>query len=88
MTKKLHKKEEELFERWAERAKKLRESDEITKDGLLYRGEMWFDGYNQVQRKANEEQLWADAGMRMLVLTKELDEDDGWDIRGACGRVP
>lgn len=88
MATKLHKKEEELFERWAERARKLRDSDEITKDGLLYRGELWFDGYNQVRRKADEEQLWADAGMRLLILTKELDEDDGWDIRGESGRVP
>lgn len=88
MTMKLHKKEEALFDRWAERARKLRESDEITKDGLLYRGELWFDGYNQVRRKADEEQLWTDAGMRLLILTKELDEDDGWDIRGESGRVP
>ena len=83
-----HQKEEQLFERWANRARKLRESDEITKDGLLYRGELWFDGYNQVCRPGDEEQLWNDAGMRLLILTKELGEDDGWDIRGESGRVP
>lgn len=83
-----HEKEERLFDRWAQRARKLHESDDITKDGLLYRGEMWFDGFNQVCRPANEEQLWDDAGMRLLVLTKELNEDDGWDIRGESGRVP
>ena len=83
-----HENEERLFDRWAQRARKLHESDDITKDGLLYRGEMWFDGFNQVCKKANEEQLWEDAGMRLLVLTKELDEDDGWDIRGESGRVP
>ncbi|MBR4506869.1 MAG: hypothetical protein IKP21_08870 [Bacteroidales bacterium] len=85
---KYHKKEEQLFDRWAQRARKLHESDDITKDGLLYRGEMWFDGFNQVCRPADEEQLWEDAGMRLLVLTKELNEDDGWDIRGESGRVP
>ena len=83
-----HEKEEQLFARWAKRAKKLHESDEITKDGLLYRGELWFDGYNQVCRPADEEQQWDDASLRMLVLTKELQEDDGWDIRGESGRVP
>ena len=83
-----HKKEEQLFARWAERAKKLHESDEITKDGLLYRGEMWFDGFNQVCRPADEELQWADASLRLLVMTKELNEDDGWDIRGESGRVP
>jgi len=83
-----HKQEEQLFTRWAERAKKLRESDEITKDGLLYRGDMWFDGFNQVSKPGDEEQQWTDAGLRMLVLTKELNEDDGWDIRGESGRVP
>ncbi|MBR5093352.1 MAG: hypothetical protein IKX32_07770 [Bacteroidales bacterium] len=83
-----HDREEQLFERWAKRAQKLHESDEITKDGLLYRGELWFDGFNQVCRPADEEQQWDDAGMRLLVLTKELNEDDGWDIRGESGRVP
>jgi len=83
-----HKQEESLFERWTERARKLRESDEITKDGLLYRGELWFDGYCQVHRRANEEQLWDDAGMRLLVLTKELYDEDGWDLRAESGRVP
>ena len=83
-----HEQEEQLYERWAERAHKLHESDEITKDGLLYRGEMWFDGFNQVRRRGNEERQWADAGMRLLVMTKELEEDDGWDIRAESGRVP
>ena len=83
-----HKEEERLFSSWAERAKKLHESDDITKDGLLYRGEMWFDGFNQVCRPGDEEQQWEDASLRMLVLTKELNEDDGWDIRGESGRVP
>ena len=83
-----HKKEEQLFTRWAERARKLHESDEITKDGLLYRGDMWFDGFNQVCKPADEEQQWTDASLRLLVMTKELNEDDGWDIRGESGRVP
>ncbi len=85
---KYHKKEEQLFDRWAERARKLCESDEITKDGLLYRGELWFDGFNQVRKPGDEEQQWSDASLRLLVLTKELNEDDGWDIRGESGRVP
>lgn len=85
---KYHKKEEQIFTRWAERARKLHESDEITKDGLLYRGEMWFDGFNQVSKSGNEEQQWTDASLRLLVMTKELNEDDGWDIRGESGRVP
>lgn len=83
-----HDKEEQLFARWAARARKLHESDEITRDGLLYRGDLWFDGFNQVCRPGDEEQQWDDAGLRMLVLTKELQEDDGWDIRGESGRVP
>lgn len=84
----IHEHEERLFDQWARRARKLRESDEITKDGLLYRGELWFDGYNQVRRCGDEEQQWSDAACRLLVLTRELGEDDGWDIRGESGRVP
>lgn len=84
----LHDQEERIFDKWAQRARKLHESDEITKDGLLYRGEMWFDGFNQVRRPGDEEQQWADASLRLLVMTKELEEDDGWDIRAESGRVP
>ena len=80
--------EEKLFERWTQRARKLRDADMITKDGLLYRGEVWWDGLCQVHKPANEEQLWNDAGMRLLVLTKELFEEDCWDIRTETGRVP
>ena len=85
---KYHQKEEQLFRRWAERARKLRESDEITKDGLLYRGDMWFDGFNQVCKPGDEELQWTDASLRLLVMTRELHEDDGWDVRGESGRVP
>ena len=83
-----HEQEEQLYERWAERARKLHENDEITKDGLLYRGEMWFDGFNQVRRCGDEERQWADASLRMLVMTKQPAEDDGWDVRAESGRVP
>lgn len=80
--------EEKLFERWAQRARKLHDADTITKDGLLYRGDVWWDGFCQVHKPANEEQLWNDAGMRLMVLTKELYEEDCWDIRTETGRVP
>ncbi|MBO7546433.1 MAG: hypothetical protein J6T19_07010 [Paludibacteraceae bacterium] len=80
--------EEKLFERWAQRARKLRDADMITKDGLLYRGEVSWDGFCQIHHPANEQQLWDDAGMRLLVLTKELFEEDCWDIRTETGRVP
>ena len=80
--------EENLFERWTERARKLHDPDIITKDGLLWRGEIWWDGFCQVHKSADEEQLWRDAGMRLMVLTKELFEEDCWDIRTETGRVP
>lgn len=83
-----HDHEEELFCRWAERAHKLHDADMINKDGLLFRGELWWDGLSQLHRPADEEQLWSDAGMRLLVLTKELDEEDCWDLRAESGRVP
>lgn len=80
--------EEKLFQRWAQRARKLHDADLITKDGLLFRGDVEWDGFCQIHRPANEEQLWNDAGMRLLVLTKELYEEDCWDIRTETGRVP
>ena len=80
--------EEKLCQRWAQRARKLHDADLITKDGLLFRGDVEWDGFCQIHRPANEEQLWNDAGMRLLVLTKELYEEDCWDIRTETGRVP
>lgn len=85
---KYHEQEEKLFKRWSTRARKLHDPDMITKDGLLNRGELRFDGLNQVHRPGDEEQLWEDAGMRLLVLTKELDDEDCWDVRAETGRVP
>jgi hypothetical protein len=84
----IREREEQLFVRWAERARKLRDADAINKDGLLYRGELHWNGLYQAHRPGNEEQLWNDAGMRLMVLTKELDEEDMWDIRAETGRVP
>jgi hypothetical protein len=85
---KYHEQEEKLFMRWAERARKVHDPDMITCDGLLYRGEVKWDGFNQVHQPADEERLWDDAGMRLMVLTKELFEEDCWDLRSETGRVP
>lgn len=83
-----HEHEEQLFERWAARARELHDSEDITKDGLLYRGELWFDGYCQVHQRGDEEHMWNEAPLRLMVLTKELYDEDGWDLRGESGRVP
>ena len=83
-----HEHEEKLFTKWAQRARKLHDADMIAKDGLLFRGELWWDGLSQLHRPADEEQLWDDAGLRLMVLTKELDEEDCWDLRSESGRVP
>lgn len=83
-----HQQEEVLFDRWAARARQLHDSEDITRDGLLYRGELWFDGYCQVHRPGDEEKHWNSAPLRLLVVTKELYDEDGWDLRGESGRVP
>lgn len=80
--------EEKLFARWTKRASELHESEMITKDGLLYRGELWFDGFCQVHKSGNEGEVWDAASRRLLVLTKELYDEDCWDIRSESGRVP
>ena len=53
-----HEHEEKLFTKWAQRARKLHDADMIAKDGLLFRGELWWDGLSQLHRPADEEQLW------------------------------
>ena len=42
-----HDHEEKIFTKWAQQARKLHDPDIIAKDGLLYRGELWWDGLNQ-----------------------------------------
>jgi len=80
--------EEKLFSRWIKRAQKLHDGQEIAKDGILYRGELWFDGFGQVHRPGTESENWDQSRLRLLVLTKEVYDEDCWDIRSESGRVP
>jgi hypothetical protein len=61
--------------------------------GLLFRGDFSlhepYDGYCKWKRQeGNEEELWKNSKVRIMILTKDLnDEECSWDIRQEnCGR--
>lgn len=92
----IHDKELALFKRWTERSIQLGEGDNLAEDGLLYRGAPTSSEVNGIfyweTNPANEEELWNNADKRLLIITKDLNnqEKDGsiaeaWDIRVETG---
>lgn len=59
----------------------------FTPDGIMYRGPLVWDGKNwRHDVGGNENELWSNAPIRILFLTKDqnggVDHDDCWDVRG------
>ena len=80
--------EEELFDRWKSRAKALGHDNSLAKDGLLYRGDLWIArGKHILHCSGNETELWNTAPLRLAILTKDINDEDGpWDVREETGR--
>lgn len=84
--------EESLFAEWESRLQQNEPDADFVPDGLLYRGPIEYvdkDGFGFWTRYVgNEADQWDSANIRLLVLTKDLnDEDGGWDIREETGRL-
>lgn len=82
----LHNQEEEIQQRWREYAAKLGDADDLCTDGLLFRGKPYFQDGCWHRDKADEESVWGKAPRRLLILTKDLNDEEGWDIRQETGR--
>lgn len=86
----IHEKEEALFKRWEEFAKSKNHMN-FAPDGLLYRGDATTgdepEGNNWVWGTvpADEEKRWNDARKRLLIVTKDLNDEAPWDIRFETG---
>ena len=78
--------EDRLFEEWKTRSRQCGDGEEIAPDGLLYRGLFSYaDGY-WTRRPGDECRRWEQAPRRVLILTKDLNDTEAWDIRCETGR--
>ena len=78
--------EDQLFDEWRQRSITNGDGDELAPDGLLYRGRFVYrDGYWS-REPGGEDSLWDNAARRVLILTKDLNDEEAWDIRTETGR--
>ena len=86
----IHEKEEALFKRWEEFAKSKNHMN-FAPDGLLYRGDATTGDEPEGDKwvwgtvPADEEKRWNDARKRLLIVTKDLNDEAPWDIRFETG---
>lgn len=88
--KNLKRKEALMYEKYKEQ----RESY-ICNGGLLFRGDFYLNPQNEkgqftwARHQGDEEQYWNESLIRLLILTKDLNDDEPWDIRQeSAGRAP
>lgn len=83
-------KEKNLFNKWAQ-SLHLSAQDFCPNGGLLFRGKFYLnepDEYNQYtwgRHSGNECSLWCNSCKRLMILTKDLNDDELWDIREESG---
>lgn len=78
--------EDILFAEWRKRSVANGDGNELAPDGLLYRGRFVYnDGYWS-REPGNEDVIWERAKRRVLILTKDLNDEEAWDIRAETGR--
>ena len=81
-----HDLEEGIFEEWRERSRGNGDGTEIAPDGLLYRGAFSYEDGYWSRRPGDEEGRWERAERRVLILTKDLNDEEAWDVRCETGR--
>ena len=86
MANNIHQQEEDLQRRWLAQASRNNDAESLCTDGLLFRGPISFRDGAWHREKGPEEAIWAAAPRRLLILTKDLNDDEGWDIRQETGR--
>ena len=79
-----------LFSRWTA-SMNLSENEFCPNGGLLFRGDFGLNDINEENRytwnrsEGNEEELWCKSPKRLMILTKDLNDPNGWDIREESG---
>lgn len=82
-----HEQEAVIMKEWLQMAQSNHDADELCVDGLLFRGDISYSNGCWHREPGNEEQAWAEAPRRLLILTKDLHDDEAWDIRQETGRM-
>ncbi len=82
----IHAFENRLFDEWQRRSLRCGDGGEIAYDGLLYRGAFAYDSGYWSRLPGNEAAGWQHAPQRILILTKDLNDTEAWDIRVETGR--
>ena len=78
--------EDQLLDEWRRRSLANGDGGELAPDGLLYRGRFVYDGGYWSREPGGEAGIWDNAKRRVLVLTKDLNDEEAWDIRAETGR--
>lgn len=90
MKKNIHDEEERIFGAYQARLQQKGLSDEVSADGLHYLGRFEYSGSDTWGRqRGDEEAKWAEACRQkrgLVVLTKDLNDEEAWDIREEHGR--
>lgn len=82
----LKEKEQRVLDEWRRAAESRNDAEEFSEDGLLWRGKIYFEDGAWHRKEGAEEELWQKAGRRLLILTKELNDTEAWNIRQETGR--
>lgn len=82
----IHEEEELIMRDWEAAAAVHGEQEGLVTDGLLLRGEIYYSGSFWHRKPGDEEERWNTAPRRLLILTKDLNDDEAWDIRQETGR--
>lgn len=82
----MKKSEQQILDAWREEAERLHDAHEFSEDGLLYRGKIFFEDNAWHRETGDEETLWLKAERNLLIITKELNDTEAWNIREETGR--
>ena len=87
-------KNDSILQKWKEHNEKVEDDPKFASDGIMFRGEIDQYSKDQNERCSNpekENELWENAPIRYLFLTKDQNAGDGkddkaWDVRSEIGR--
>lgn len=75
-----------LQKKWLQESMAKGDGNNLVTDGLLFRGKIYYENGCWHREEGEEERQWIDASRRLMILTKDLDDIDAWDIRQETGR--
>lgn len=73
---------EQLLKEWEKASEDNNEQSEFVPDGILYRGDAVYSSTGcWGHERGTEDELWQHSPMRILYITKDLNDEESWDIR-------